>query len=265
MINFQVKDALETIIQRTYGEVKPYSIELIYRPTKINDNYDSATGNLKLYNLGRSPKFILLGALMQMSKHVSLSNYGTYEEGSEEYNKICHTLISEGIRQGYLDHDTIQFPNKKMQKLIEATGGFDDIKCNDDIDQRYTLQVKNCYDYKDNIKTMGFRWNKDALSWEKTVKDYNEASDYEAKILALDSSIIVIKRQITDMNIELYAYVQVYGKGTFNCCEHLKSHGYKYKAHNLNGWSKRVLFTEVPAEREFLAAFEGITLKVKTN
>ena len=263
MIDFQIKDALNSIIEKTYGDVRPFSIELVYRPAKITDNYDSASGNIKLYNLGRSSSFILLGALFQMAKHVSLSNYGTYTDGSEEYFKICHTLISEALRQGYISQSNIDYPDKRVDKLIAVCGDFENVEVNSDVDPRYLVQVKNCYKIKDLLREAGFRWNKDAATWEKVSSDFNEATDLENIILELDSSVIIVKSKITDLRLELYAYICVLGKGTYAVKDALKERGYVYKGYNRNGWVKKLLFAEVADEREFLASVEGIHYNVK--
>lgn len=273
MVTNQFKEALEYIGKKTfkkevYEKIKPFTVELCYRPTKITSSFDSATANIKLYNLGRDADFIIFDGILEYAKQCSISFYGTFDVKTIEYVEICYKLLSTALAYGYINRDTLKFSaNVKTIGYIYGTfeNAFTGIEPAEDIEYRVETVVKyEEEDIKVALKEMKFRWNPDNKTWYYICIGYDEANHIAEELKKLKADIEVKVAKNSELSLNLYAHVILTGVEVFKKKTWLKEHGYAYNKDGFSGWSKKMLFRDIPKEREKLAQM-NFNIKIKTH
>lgn len=252
-------------------EKKSYSsvyVELCRDIRKSNERYISepiqSDGTSKgrritIYNLYRQESEIINSLIIGLAHHVDFCRHGE-TDNTQDFREIYQDILFKALDADKLSYDELKNSNdyltKKPIRNILASYWRDESRT----ESEKIIEVRNCYEIRDVLKKMGFKYNELLQCWEKRIS-CSEIGKMSSDLTALKKDVNIITRSINKMVFAFTAYVCITGK-TYDFRDILKSNGYRFDDKK---WTKKIINHQFLSEQEKILALlpKGQGIKVE--
>lgn len=252
-------------------EKKSYSsvyVELCRDIRKSNERYISepiqSDGTTKgrritIYNLYRQESEIINSLIIGLAHHVDFCRHGE-TDNTQDFREIYQDILFKALDADKLSYDELKNSNdyltKKPIRNILASYWRDESRT----ESEKIIEVRNCYEIRDVLKKMGFKYNELLQCWEKRIS-CSEIGKMSSDLTALKKDVNIITRSINKMVFAFTAYVCITGK-TYDFRDILKSNGYRFDDKK---WTKKIINHQFLSEQEKILALlpKGQGIKVE--
>jgi len=258
-----IKKILDDIIDVAYPDsgnrFKRYKL---YLNTEEKDNYSGVyflkDQRIEIYNMSLGARHVAKCCLHELSHHIDYCLHGTTGHQKpfyEAYQKLIYASLNMGIlNKGDFDDFWSQDKNK-VKRIVAA---YKPEPVDYKLPEQRMLKVRNCFDKKESLKQLGYRWNKLEQVWEKEVKkDTDETNKVEE--LGIDDYEIVTH----GLYINAVIYIEASGD-TYNSKEQLKKLGFFYDKKNKK-WRMKTTIKGKELERLILTLNQSSMFQQKVS
>lgn len=236
-----------------------FKITLSKKNIKTNEKYEER--NLIIYNLYRESAELANSLIICLAHHIDFCNRGETSRRSSDFQDLYQMLLFEAMNQGMINPEELKASNDfKNIKLISKT--FDCYWAEPKNENTSILEVYNCYAIKDNLKTMGFKFNPYNFAWEK---EFNTSAIEKNKkeLISLSKDIQMKVRNTNSIMINIPGQIVVSGN-TYKYRQFFINNKYCFK---MGRWCKRIVANNFLKEKEIveksIARGQGIKIEIE--
>lgn len=265
MLNIYIYNVLYILLRNTYiEEIPKFWLELISKETDCSSKYFSKINKIKIFNLSREYKNILITGIRELAHH---SNYYIY--GGRGYDSTFYLsykeLLEKSIEMGFLSYDYIKnnLDEKNWNSIIVKAGSIEnkELKNNSDL---ILIKIRSSFNEKEKLVKNNYLFNRINSCWEKIIENGNKEKEYSfLKEIILEENIFIEKIDVSNFSP---VYYLVATGDTYSHKDFLNKNGYKYKGYGFkdkDNWVKKVTIHELNKEEEFLNVLYGVTYRIK--
>ena len=137
--------------------------------------YNIKTHKISIYNSWRDDESILCTTIHELAHHIDTCNRGDSDHQDafyREFKRLLFTAMDMGVihKEKFLDTAKDASDSNKIRKMMaEYTPNCIPYKSD-----AKTIFVYDCFEHKDALKALGYRFNGMSKAWEKEVSDTEE-------------------------------------------------------------------------------------------
>ena len=174
----QLKEQLDNIIENAYyndplkNKYKQFTLKVHDKEIKSYSGlYDQRTKKIEIFDIRDSESLSQSTLLHELAHHIDFTQNGSTGHKKPFYEAF-KKLIYSALDLGYIDLEAMKSRKRrntdhnKVQKILE---NYTYNKPVIDININQIISVKNSYNYKESLKTLGFTWNKVNREWQKNI------------------------------------------------------------------------------------------------
>ncbi|EQB9225674.1 hypothetical protein ACYYIK_002905 [Listeria monocytogenes] len=269
--NLEIKTILNDVLQYAFPsnthpleKLQQFFVEYQRKEAKNAGDYNADLHRIRIFNLSRDSKEILLTALHDLSHHIEYTFYGESAHRERFYTYYHNVLVTAVGMKLLAKMDLNLIGVKELEKLEKFHGPvvywkIPEISYKDNI---FYLDVKNGYEFRDVLKDWGYKY----LSFEEVWRgEYNRDTVWEEKSelneLGIDDKSICVHHAV-DFQTSFVYYLVI--RNAYDHRLTLRKLGYKYGAYNVGkrNWVKKIDAKDLNEEREKVNGLMGVSLKV---
>ncbi|EHO5110673.1 hypothetical protein KLP99_002903 [Listeria monocytogenes] len=269
--NMEIKSLLNDVLEYAFPssthplvKLQQFSVECQRKETKKDGDYNADIHRIRIFNLSRDSKEILLTALHDLSHHIEYTFYGESAHKDRFYMYYHNLLVTAVGMKLLLKIDLNLLAEKEQEKLEKIHGSFfywkiPDLSYKENI---FYLDVKNGYEFRETLKEWGYKY----LSLEEVWRgEFNRDTVWEEKSelneIGIDDKSIYVHHAVDFQTTFVYYLV------IRNAYDHrltLRKLGYRYGAFNVGkrNWVKKIDAKDLNEERAKVEGLMGVSLKV---
>lgn len=251
-IQRQMKIYKDELLKTAYGELSEaeqssYSsvfVELCRDVRKTNERYNNR--KITIYNLYRQESEIINSLIIGLAHHVDFCKNGE-TDNTQKFREIYQDMLFKALDADRLSFDELKKSNDYQTKIALRNALSTYWPDNTDTSSEKIIEVKNCFEIKDDLKKMGFTYNQLIQSWDKSVP-VSEISKVTTDIHNMKPEALISTRSSNRMVFAFNAFVCVSGK-TYAYKDILKDNGYHFDM-NTKLWRKKIVNNQFLSEQE---------------
>ncbi|EAE9169147.1 hypothetical protein BU180_07975 [Listeria monocytogenes] len=269
--NMEIKTLLNDVLEYAFPsnthpleKLQRFSVECQRKEAKKDGDYNADLHRIRIFNLSRDSKEILLTALHDLSHHIEYTFYGESAHKERFYNYYHNVLVTAIGMKLLLKMDLSLLDMKERDKLEKVHGAIHywEIPAITYKENSFYLDVKNGYEFRDTLKDWGYKY----LSLEEVWRgEFTRDSVWEEKSelneLGIDDESILVHHAVDFQTTFVYYLV------IRNAYDHrltLRKLGYRHGAFNVGkrNWVKKIDAKDLNEERAKVEGLMGVSLKV---
>ena len=226
----KIKEILSDIVRQTYGaDCNPAYFRFYVEITNKNSRtchgrYTYRNHKIEIFNTYRDDEAIVCTTIHELAHHVDYCNRRKSDHQKEfyaEYEKLLFAALDMGIVNKYKFMETAKdaSDSNKIRKIMDRYIP-NPVSYKKDAQ---VISVGNCFEYREELKSMGYKYNGNAKVWEKEVPD----ADVELEKLGRFSGITVGVSKATELHFEGHEKLVAVGD-TYACKAELKKAGFRF-------------------------------------
>ncbi|MDT0067306.1 hypothetical protein QJV38_14090 [Listeria cossartiae subsp. cayugensis] len=269
--NLEIKTILNDVLQYAFPsnthpleKLQQFFVEYQRKEAKNAGDYNADLHRIRIFNLSRDSKEILLTALHDLSHHIEYTFYGESAHRERFYTYYHNVLVTAVGMKLLAKMDLNLISVKELEKLEKFHGPvvywkIPEISYKDNI---FYLDVKNGYEFRDVLKDWGYKY----LSFEEVWRgEFNRDTVWEEKSelneLGIEDKSICVHHAV-DFQTSFVYYLVI--RNAYDHRLTLRKLGYKYGAYNVGkrNWVKKIDAKDLNEERAKVEGLMGVSLKV---
>lgn len=244
-------------IKKSYSNFK---ITLSKKMQKKNQSYSNR--EFVICNLYRQEAELVNSLIICLAHHIDYCNTGETKRSSPEFVQVYQDLLYAALSNHFLDYIELRNSNdyKEQKKIREVLSTFwDDSKINE---EHLILEVYNCYQIKEILKSQNYKYNSSYGSWEIEVES-SQLFDLQNSLKKLDERIILNTRSTHKIIFVIDCLIEVIGK-SYKYRKKLKENKYFFKD---GKWVKKIKSYEFLEEKKKVEEIvpQGLGIKIDIN
>ena len=182
----QAKGALIDIVKHAYrgspklSEYCKFEYEIVDKELRSkHGDYTGSKRKIRIFNArSRTLEHLIVTSIHELAHHIDFCNRGTSDHSAlfyEEYRTLVFTALDLGmfgVKEALEAKRDAADSTKLKLMIIEYMEEGRDKK--ERIERAEKILVYNCYEIKEPLKNMGFKWDPDAKAWYKELDDHAE-------------------------------------------------------------------------------------------
>ncbi|EGY4491820.1 hypothetical protein JSY98_002873 [Listeria monocytogenes] len=269
--NLEIKTILNDVLQYAFPsnthpleKLQQFFVEYQRKEAKNAGDYNADLHRIRIFNLSRDSKEILLTALHDLSHHIEYTFYGESAHRERFYTYYHNVLVTAVGMKLLAKMDLNLISVKELEKLEKFHGPvvywkIPEISYKANI---FYLDVKNGYEFRDVLKDWGYKY----LSFEEVWRgEFNRDTVWEEKSelneLGIEDKSICVHHAV-DFQTSFVYYLVI--RNAYDHRLTLRKLGYKYGAYNVGkrNWVKKIDAKDLNEERAKVEGLMGVSLKV---
>ncbi|WP_270996114.1 hypothetical protein [Listeria seeligeri] len=272
--NLEIKTLLNDVLKYAFPDkshplekLQQFYVECQRKEIKKDGDYQADYHRIRIFNLSRDSKEIILTALHDLSHHIEYVFYGESAHKDRFYT-YYHNLLVTAVGMKVLGKLDLSLLAEKEKEKLEKIHGpivywkIPQISYKNNI---FYLEVKDGYEFKDVLKDWGYKYFQLEEVWrgEFTSDTVWEEKAELNEIGVKDSNISV--RNAVDFHASFVYYLVI--RNAYDHRDILRKLGYKYGAYNVGkrNWVKKIPSSNLTEERAKVEGLMGVSLKILKN
>ncbi|MBC1318427.1 hypothetical protein [Listeria booriae] len=232
---------------------------------KKHGDYNLDTHLIRLFNLSRPYKHIIISGLHELAHHIEATLHGETKHQERFYGYLHQLMLTAMSMEIITKMDAIdEQANPDLDKLEKFFGKiaywqFNKIpykqnKCH--------IRILRAYEWRDILKGFGYSYLTLEQVWMKEFEIANQQVEVDALMaLGIPKNNIVIQ-SATEIEADFFYYLVI--RNAYDHREYLRSIGYRYGGYGKGdrNWVKKIMARDLAAEKELVANLMGVAAKV---
>ena len=270
----KVKRILNDLVEETYKgnrrlrNYKSFYVSVLNKKMKSkHGDYDPITHYIRVYNLYRPDSAIIATTIHELAHHIDYMTRDVTDHSRafyDTYRELLYTALDMGLftKEDYLNATADASDSNKIRKMISGyipspTGYKED---------KARVIVKNGFDHREKLKSLGYVWNPIEKVWEKEID--KSAAPQEVFSLRKDGmDCETVGTALSFKSIDEKdrpAYYIIVGHGAFPFRDELKKDKFRFDRKDRK-W-KRGVDKDYPVDikvEEMKKKYPGMDIRIK--
>ncbi|MCD2208579.1 hypothetical protein [Listeria booriae] len=269
--NIEMKNLLNDVLLYAFPKdshpiekLQQFYVEYQRKEGKKNGDYQADFHRIRIFNLSRDSRSILLSSLHDLAHHIEVTFYGETAH-KERFYMYYHNLLVTAMGMNILNKsDLILLDEKekeKLEKYHEMVRYWQIPKIAYKEDTFY-LDVRNGYPFRKLLREWGYKYLPLEELWRG---EFNKDSVWQEKAELIDYGVPekeILVYHATDIQMSFVYYLVI--RNAFDHRATLSKLGYRYGAYNLGkrNWVKKIPAHKLEEEKEKVEGLMGVAVKV---
>lgn len=269
--NVELKQLLNDILAYAFPEkshplekLQQFYVEFQRKESKKDGDYQADFKRIRVFNLSRDSKSLILTALHDLSHHIEMTFFGETAH-KERFYLYYHNLLITAVGMRIIrKEDLFYIHEKELEKLQKFHGLIRYWEVPEVAYKKgvYYIDVSEGYAYRETLKSWGYRYMALEEIWRGTFEEDTVWLEKGELIeLGLSPKQIYV-HQAADYQTRFIYYLVI--RNAFDHRKALYKLGYRYGAYEFGErhWVKKIPAQKLEEEQEKVAGLMGVKVKV---